>query len=868
MSKRKDRRGNHPSQRSPMPVGQANRSAPPALPPAPPPAALPAVPLAAGATEIPLTSELSLAEKVAAVEDAALKHATEEDLQAAANPPPPDTPSLDELLKRANEASALLASQRQRMSKEQSELAAQKAACDRRETELQQREARAEQVANDQRELQRGLETGRSELQRKEYANQQEQKRLLDWEEKLKRRELNAEAGFAAERRQSLDLLEKEAAALLQELSSARQRRSEDEKEHQARLSAAQRAWAQEQEAERQKLSAELTQRRQAFEAHLQNEAQSQADELTQGRKELAEEQAALREQQKALTRAATKLKHERELFEEEQADLDHLVERRAAAEREQHEHALRALDQRLESARADRQRLEERLHRREEADLRFGSRTPEEIHAELDALRKERDALQLKLSRRPDDQALSRLQQLEKEQEQWNAERFSLQQQNLALKRKLSQFEISVTELESLRDHRDILQGRVNLAHQQIAELRTEIDTRIKTASERSPFPACQQMDEDSALQSPILVDVRKIDLSAFATEIRQRMAFDPETEKRLYYSERDVRCFLGGLAMSKLLLLQGVSGTGKTSLPIAFARAIGAEWKLVPVQAGWRDRQDLLGHYNEFDHRFSETEFLKALYRAQCPRCQERPFLLVLDEMNLSHPEQYGADLLSALEQDSQNQQLQLRPAAIPGAPKLFVDGSALGIPPNVWFIGTANHDETTRDFADKTYDRAHVMELPRHRERFEITEQQLPEPLALSALQSAFERAQRDHAEQAQRAYEFIDQQLADPLAQRFRIGWGNRLERQLADFVPVVIAAGGSLGEATDHVVATKLLRKLRDRHDTRREDVQELRDLLSKAWSGLVAKAKGAPQRSLAILDAELRRLGAEEQEGA
>ena len=86
MSKRKDRRGNHPSQRSPMPVGQANRSAPPALPPAPPPAALPAVPLAAGATEIPLTSELSLAEKVAAVEDAALKHATEEDLQAAANP--------------------------------------------------------------------------------------------------------------------------------------------------------------------------------------------------------------------------------------------------------------------------------------------------------------------------------------------------------------------------------------------------------------------------------------------------------------------------------------------------------------------------------------------------------------------------------------------------------------------------------------------------------------------------------------------------------------------------------------------------------------------------------------------------------------
>ena len=80
--------------------------------------------------------------------------------------------------------------------------------------------------------------------------------------------------------------------------------------------------------------------------------------------------------------------------------------------------------------------------------------------------------------------------------------------------------------------------------------------------------------------------------------------------------------------------------------------------------------------------------------------------------------------------------------------------------------------------------------------------------------------------------------------------------------------MVIAAGGSLGEATDHVVATKLLRKLRDRHDTRREDVQDLRDSLSKAWSSLVGKSKGAPQRSLEILDAELRRLGAEELEEA
>jgi 5-methylcytosine-specific restriction endonuclease McrBC GTP-binding regulatory subunit McrB len=111
----------------------------------------------------------------------------------------------------------------------------------------------------------------------------------------------------------------------------------------------------------------------------------------------------------------------------------------------------------------------------------------------------------------------------------------------------------------------------------------------------------------------------------------------------------------------------------------------------------------------------RFNETEFLQALYRAQCPSYAERVYIIVLDEMNLSHPEQYFADLLSVLEQDESQRDLKLMSASANAAPKLLKDGRILKIPANVWFIGTANHDETTKDFADKTYDRAHVMELP---------------------------------------------------------------------------------------------------------------------------------------------------------
>ena len=99
--------------------------------------------------------------------------------------------------------------------------------------------------------------------------------------------------------------------------------------------------------------------------------------------------------------------------------------------------------------------------------------------------------------------------------------------------------------------------------------------------------------------------------------------------------------------------------------------------------------------------------------------------------------------------------------------------------------------------------------------------------------------------------------------DLLGRRFGVGWGNRLERQMLDFVPVVVAAGGTVGEAVDHILATKLLRKVRDRHDTRPEDLTALSERIAEAWPKL-DKTTGAV-RSMAIVRDELRRLGAEEE---
>ena len=142
------------------------------------------------------------------------------------------------------------------------------------------------------------------------------------------------------------------------------------------------------------------------------------------------------------------------------------------------------------------------------------------------------------------------------------------------------------------------------------------------------------------------------------------------------------------------------------------------------IAVQAGWRDRDDLLGHYNAFERRFYEKDCLQALYKAQTPRWEDTCNIILLDEMNLSRPEQYFAEFLSALEKNNPEERLiSLSETSLPNAPAMLAEGRKIRVPANVWFIGTANHDETTNELADKTYDRAHVMTLPKQDKRFTI-------------------------------------------------------------------------------------------------------------------------------------------------
>ena len=521
--------------------------------------------------------------------------------------------------------------------------------------------------------------------------------------------ELDTREGELAEERTSLDkrdgeVFEREKALLVRE-TDIRQREIN-----------AERGFVE----ERQEMLSQLDDAREAFRADFSEKWQANEARLKEREEALDESEGRLAGEQRELAGDKRKIEYEKEDLEELRADLHNRAELRAAAVREELEHRIQSLEGQLGQARHDRDQHGETLRQREEADRRFGGRTPEEVVKELDALRAERDKLHDELAERPDADAAARLADLESEREAWQAERAELNRKVSEYKRRLAYADTDATERESQRDVIASLTSQRDLLHKAHEELRTEVENLHRRSEARTPFPTCTGMDEDPELRSEQPLQTESLELEAFVEDLRHRIA---DTTPALFYSLTDLRSFIGGLAMGRLILLQGISGTGKTSLPVAFARAVGTQAAEIKVQAGWRDPQDLIGHYNTFEKRFHETEFLKALYQAGTPRWKDAIQVVLLDEMNLSHPEQYFSDLLSTLELPVDDQHLELMTHSVAVPPALLDKGSKLRIPPNVWFVGTANHDETTMDFAEKTYDRSHVMEFPHQPERFEI-------------------------------------------------------------------------------------------------------------------------------------------------
>lgn len=278
--------------------------------------------------------------------------------------------------------------------------------------------------------------------------------------------------------------------------------------------------------------------------------------------------------------------------------------------------------------------------------------------------------------------------------------------------------------------------------------------------------------------------------------------------SQLKLYYKEETIRLFLAGLATSKVIILEGISGTGKTSLPYAMGKFFNNGTSIISVQPSWRDRADLIGYFNEFTKKFNETDFLASLYEVSL---REDPNFIVLDEMNLARIEYYFADFLSIMEMpDVAEWNIDMIAAPKDTDPKNIVYGKFL-VPQNVWFIGTANNDDSTFTITDKVYDRAVTLELNQKADYFDAP---LTESFncSYSYLDSLFERAQNEF-EISEKTYALI-REFDDFIREKFKISFGNRIMKQLRLFVPVYMACGGSELGGVDFVVTSKILRKFK------------------------------------------------------
>lgn len=645
---------------------------------------------------------------------------------------------------------------------------------------------------------------------------------------------LDAEAGFLEQERVHLRRLAEERQRLLADVEIERQRLFSDVERRRS-----------EHEEERERHTAELERSR--------NDVR---EELERQRAEMAAREKELRERDRHLRAAA-------EIQEEDREHLRQQARLAVAGELKTVQLDLETLRREHDVVMQHGLDLERQLRERDDALREVGHEGLEARDGAVRRLNAENERLLQKIATMPSAADVELLQRLKQEHEQCEVIRAELEMDRARLRSENHSFTIANNEVEELREHRDVLWHRVNLHQQLLNDAQTELDKLVSNAHAPRPFPGLQELDETPALQRVCDASDKPLHLTELVREVQQRILADRRHRRGpipLAYSERDIRCLLGGLAMSRLHILQGISGIGKTTFPKAFAAAIGAEYEVIEVQAGWRDRQDLVGHLNAFERKYYETAFTKAVYQAGCAAHLNRPFFIILDEMNLAHPEQYFADVLSGLENAGSQFRLQLATHTIePTADLLVVDkGVHLPVPDNVWFFGTANQDETTVKFADKTYDRAHIIELPSTPPT--LTAQKYPPRSAISrrALLDSFHKAWRDHSADAKMAVDFLRKHLAGVLANDFNLGWGPRLEKQIGDFTPVVVAAGGSPGEATDHILSTRILRKLEGRYNLQPEKLLELRGLIDDRWSELakveISESNG-PVATRALLDA-------------
>ncbi len=232
-------------------------------------------------------------------------------------------------------------------------------------------------------------------------------------------------------------------------------------------------------------------------------------------------------------------------------------------------------------------------------------------------------------------------------------------------------------------------------------------IDNELSELTDYYKFILSHQMQTESlSINKEKYVDNYKFNIDLFISNLESSF---------LSFKRQLIIRFCSSVLTKPFIVLTGLSGSGKTKIAQAFSRWICKDkdqYCIVPVGADWTNREPLLGYpnaLNNVEYIKPDNGVLDLLIHAK--KYDKLPHFLILDEMNLSHVERYFADFLSVMESDEEI-------SLYAGQDRKASDGTeipkTIGLPPNLFIIGTVNIDETTYMFSPKVLDRANVIEF----------------------------------------------------------------------------------------------------------------------------------------------------------
>ncbi len=372
-----------------------------------------------------------------------------------------------------------------------------------------------------------------------------------------------------------------------------------------------------------------------------------------------------------------------------------------------------------------------------------------------------------------------------------------------------------------------------------------SDVNSTEELGDREKVFPALSAMDIHYKYTVRPTRESVDLSLEELCTKFRNYLA----KEEGLYFDMDTIRVFISAFAASQFMILEGLSGTGKSSLPRYFSKFVGGRLLFTPVQATWRDKSSILGFFNEFSKTYSETDFLLHLYHANYHPDQIHIF--VLDEMNISRVEYYFADLLSVLEYPKEDWKLRLLQVPYGFVPPEQIADGNIRIMPGCYFVGTANKDDSTFSIADKVYDRAITIDFDYRNKPFKVTEEVAPISLSASKLRTLYDEAIANGANRmTENDYEKLET-LTAFVYDQFDITFGNRIMTQIDNLVPTFIACGGSKEDIIDFLFARKVLVKLEGRFEEYvKGALQQLLQLIQTTYGPGVFKRSEKAIRNL------------------